>query len=79
MVQTQVPVKCSYWHVASVEAPVVDRISKHVYRGWMPCIEWCEAAFGEMSHSNYRWRFVGEGVFEFREESDRTAFLLKWS
>ena len=25
------------------------------------------------------WMYVGEGVFEFREEKMLTAFLLKWS
>ena len=64
------------WYVASVEAPVVDRISKHVYQGWRPCIEWCKTQFGDRALDG--WRFVGEGVFEFRDEQDYAMFLLRW-
>ena len=68
------------WYVASVASPVLSLggISQ-AYRGWTPCIEWCEQVFGEITMYNYRWRFISEGVFEFRYESDRTAFLLRWS
>ena len=65
------------WYVASVEAPVKDRVSKFIYRGWMPCIEWCEQTFGVYAVDG--WRFVGEGVFEFREEQDYVMFLLRWA
>jgi len=64
------------WYVASVPAPVNDRVSKHVYQGWSPCIDWCA------KHFNYRmddWRFISEGVFEFRHEQDYSWFLLRWS
>lgn len=64
------------WHVASVEAPVIYRVSKHIYTGWSPCIDWCIENFGLSGPS---WRFVGEGIFEFKEEPDLTAFLLRWS
>ena len=67
------------WYVASVAAPVVDRISKHVYQGWRPCIEWCEQTFGDMTMVNYRWRFISEGIFEFKHEQDYAMFLLRWS
>lgn len=44
-------------------------------QGWSPCIRWCEQMFGRMGP---RWRFVGEGVFEFRQRKDHMLFLLKW-
>jgi hypothetical protein len=69
------------WYVASVEAPSIRQLThlSHAYYGWRPCIEWCEQTFGEITMDNFRWRFISEGVFEFRYESDRTAFLLRWS
>jgi hypothetical protein len=69
------------WYVASVAAPInrYNPINGHGYQGWVPCIEWCEKTFGDITMDNYRWRFISEGVFEFREESDLIAFLLKWS
>jgi hypothetical protein len=74
--------KLNNWYVASVEAPSIRHLThlSHAYYGWRPCIEWCEQTFGDMrspDHPN-RWRFVSEGVFEFREQSDLTAFLLRW-
>jgi hypothetical protein len=68
------------WHVASVMPPVDITIAgKYRYQGWVPCIEWCEKTFGDMTMDNYKWRFISEGVFEFKHEQDLTAFLLKWS
>ena len=63
------------WYVANVAPPVAE-----VYRGWTPCIRWCTQTFGEMRSPNSppRWRFVSEGIFEFREEQDCALFLLKW-
>ena len=73
----------SAWYVASVAAPInrYNPINGHGYQGWIPCMEWCTQTFGEMRSpdSPPRWRFISEGVFEFREESDLIAFLLKWS
>jgi hypothetical protein len=63
------------WYVASVMAPTVGRVSKHVYQGWNPCIQWCSEYF---NNTNDQWRFVGEGVFEFRNEKDYMWFLLRW-
>ena len=69
------------WIVASVPAPINDRVSKHIYQGWRPCIEWCAETFGEMRSpdSPSRWRFIGEGVFEFRRADDHMMFLLRWA
>jgi hypothetical protein len=63
------------WHVASIMAPG-PRLggALEVYRGWTPCMVWC----GETFASN-NWRYISEGVFEFRQEQDLTAFLLRWS
>ena len=44
-------------------------------RGWTPCIEWCQQQWGDSDC----WRFVGEGVSEFRRQEDFMLFLLKWS
>jgi len=61
------------WFVASVSAPVEDRISKHVYQGWSPCMWWCAEYFNTQD-----WRYVGEGVFEFKQSNDCLMFLLRW-
>jgi hypothetical protein len=70
------------WYVATVKAPVQDRVSKHTYQGWRPCMEWCVATFGGGIGSTAwgpGWRYVGEGVFEFRSEQDHIMFMLRWS
>jgi hypothetical protein len=69
------------WHVASVAPPVNETVNgKFRYQGWAPCIEWCAKTFGNnLIDTPARWRFVSEGVFEFQDEQDLTAFLLKWS
>ena len=69
----------SGWHVASVQAPIVnsDPVNGHQYQGWRPCIDWCRKHLGDRAIDG--WRFQGEGVFEFKNEQDRTLFLLKWS
>ena len=67
----------SNWHVTSIAPPINDRVSKHVYVGWMPCIEWCKEQFGNNAIDG--WRFIGEGVFEFRDEKMLTLFLLRWA
>ena len=68
--------KLNNWHVASVMPPVDHRVSP-TYQGWRPCIEWCEQTFGDRAIDG--WRFVSEGVFEFREEQDLALFLLRWA
>jgi len=72
----------SGWHVASIIPPVdVTFKGKYRYQGWMPCIKWCVETFGGgigASAWGPGWRFVGEGVFEFRDEKDKTWFLLRW-
>jgi len=62
------------WWVASVPAPINDRVSKHVYLGWSPCMLWCYKHFEARD-----WCHVGEGVFEFRNANDHLMFVLKWS
>ena len=71
------------WHVASIMPPPVDMTfnGKYRYQGWHPCIEWCVKQFGGgigIAAWGPGWRFVGEGVFEFRDEKDKTWFLLRW-
>ena len=72
----------SGWHVASIMPPVDMTFNgKYRYQGWMPCIKWCVETFGGgigASAWGPGWRFVGEGVFEFRDEKDKTWFLLRW-
>jgi hypothetical protein len=68
----------SGWCVASIMPPVDETINgKYRYQGWTPCIEWCKEQFGNTTMDG--WWFVGEGVFEFREEQDYVLFLLRWS
>jgi hypothetical protein len=71
------------WHVASIMPPPVDITfnGKYRYQGWRPCIEWCVKQFGGgigIEAWGPGWRFVGEGVFEFRDEKDKTWFILRW-
>lgn len=62
------------WYVASIMPPVDMTFNgKYRYQGWNPCIEWCLETF-DTGH----WRYVGEGVFEFRDEKDKTWFILRW-
>ena len=66
------------WHVASVMAPIVDSdpVNGHRYQGWRPCIDWCRKQLGDCVIDG--WRFIGEGVFEFKHEKDLLLFLLRW-
>jgi hypothetical protein len=59
------------WYVASVMPPEITP-----YRGWLPCIDWCEQKFGP---SGQDWLYNSEGVFEFKNDADRTMFALRWS
>jgi len=61
-------------YVASIQPPYEDlnTVSGHVYKGWKPCIEWCE------EHFSKGWWYIGDGVFEFHCEQDRLMFLLRW-
>ena len=61
------------WHVVSVMAPD-DPI---IYKGWTPCVDWCVEQFGDQGIDGC-WGYVGEGVFEFREEKHAAWFLLRW-
>ena len=56
------------WIVASVRSPWELGV------GWTPCVKWCDK---NVTESN--WRYVGEGVFEFRRADDHMMFLLRWS
>jgi hypothetical protein len=63
------------WHVVSVPAPNDPKIAPH-YKGWSPCMDWCFEQLG--SHTIDGWGYVGEGVFEFREEKHAAWFMLRW-
>jgi hypothetical protein len=72
----------SDWHVASIMPPVEDVIGKYKYQGWRPCMEWCATTFdGGIGATAWGsgWRYVGEGVFEFKRAEDRLLFLLRWT
>jgi hypothetical protein len=58
------------WYVVSVIAPENGR------HGWTPCIKWCFEQYSRSSITS--WGFVGEGVFEFREEKHAAWFMLRW-
>jgi hypothetical protein len=53
------------WHVISIVPPKGQ--------GWLGCKEWCLAMVGP-----HRWRYQGEGVFEFACEKDAVMFQLRW-
>jgi len=75
------------WHIASVQAPPNVAGPDHSgwkvsYTGWNPCVKWCVATFGGgigATSWGPNWRYVGEGVFEFKDDADRLMFLLKWA
>jgi hypothetical protein len=78
------------WHVASVPAHTLSIPMLNEHRGawqvqernWRPCMEWCVETFGGGIGARSwgpGWRYVSEGVFEFKNESDRLMFLLRWS
>ena len=56
------------WYVVSVMAPGANQ-------GWKPCFDWCVDYF---NHIMDDWGYLGEGVFEFRNEKDYMWFLLRW-
>ena len=58
------------WHVVSVMAPGANQ-------GWTSCVDWCFEQFGSRAIDGC-WGYVGEGVFEFREEKHAAWFLLRW-
>lgn len=60
------------WIVASVQQPSHKEHGYH--KGWSPAIDWCKERFDEKN-----WRYVGEGVFEFRCATNHMMFLLAWS
>jgi hypothetical protein len=50
---------------------------------WRVLIEWCEGNFGPIAESgvwepNGRW-YANNAKFWFRDENDRTLFLLRWA
>lgn len=55
------------WLVVSVE-------SSNPRRGWSDCVEWCLDQF-----ENRHWRYVGEGVFEFKQYDHYLMFMLRWA
>lgn len=55
------------WIVASISSP------GNTNTGWLEPMRWCSTRFDN------NWRYVGEGVFEFRRAEDHTMFLLRWS
>jgi hypothetical protein len=57
------------WLVASVSSPW-----SMPYAGWTPCMKWCAERFDQ-----HNWRYISEGVFEFRHADDHMMFLLKWA
>jgi hypothetical protein len=69
------------WYVASVPTPHTD---KSYSRGLLDCMNWCRDTFGEIHLNNplvgvgNGWRYIGEGVFEFKNEKDCVLFLLRW-
>jgi hypothetical protein len=63
------------WYVVSVMAPDDPKIAPH-YKGWSPCMDWCFEQLG--SHTVDGWGYLGEGVFEFREEKHAAWFMLRW-
>lgn len=63
------------WHIVSVPVPNDPKIASN-YKGWSPCIDWCFEQFGGQSEDG--WRYLGEGVVEFRDEKHAAWFLLRW-
>lgn len=45
--------------------------------------QWCEQTFGRRHSTNLNpegvWARCREGVFNFKHDADRTAFILRWS
>ena len=63
------------WIVASVPAPGPKLGGVlQAYQGWTPCMRWCAEHFEQ-----HNWRYVSEGVFEFRRADDHVMFLLAWA
>jgi hypothetical protein len=75
----------SGWYIASIPAPLIDGY----YNGWSDCIIWCRDTFNITFTSTIDkkynplagngWRYMSEGVFEFKEEKDYMMFMLRWA
>jgi hypothetical protein len=46
-------------------------------------MEWCRSTFGsapiDTTLIGNGWRYMSEGVFEFKEQKDCVMFLLRWA
>ena len=63
------------WHVAAVPAPDGNW-------GWLiPCMGWCTKNFGDewWHQKDGCWRYMTEGVFEFKNAADCEWFMLRWA
>ena len=61
-------------YVASISPP-----PNNPYLGWGPCIHWCMENLYHGGHYEPKWHYLSEGVFEFEDEQEYLAFLLKWA
>jgi hypothetical protein len=61
------------WLVASVPLPTHDD------QGWWNCIAWCTEQWGDSWGGEAGWKYVSQGVFEFRRVDNLTLFLLRWA
>jgi hypothetical protein len=61
-------------YIASIETRLFDTEHGAGYNGWHPQMRWCSENLQDTL-----WRYVGEGVFEFKNDADRLMFLLRWS
>jgi hypothetical protein len=46
---------------------------------WGLCGIWCSTNFGPGYTLDRVWEYVGEGIYEFKNDQDAILFSLRWS
>lgn len=73
-----------YWYWVNVPRPFSAYDTGLKFHDQIEMLTWCKDSFGPYQCDNdseeRRWRYsIGTFTFHFRNDRDRTAFILKWA
>ena len=72
-----------YWYWVNIPREFAAWDTELKFDDQREVLEWCENSFGPAQtygNEESRWRYsVGTFTFHFRNDRDRTAFMLKWA
>lgn len=81
MTRVKIFIKENFWYGLPYEIRIGTMLS--AAPNVMEIDEWCEQTFGPRydtdTNPNGVWAREHKGIFNFKNEADRTAFILKWS